>query len=442
MKIAIIGAGYVGLVTGACLAEFGFEVTCIDRDIKRIEALERGEMPIYEPGLDTIVANNRRAGRLRFVSELKPAVAEADVVFIAVGTPSRRGDDAADLAYVFGAAEDIASALDGYTVVVTKSTVPVGTARKIRDIIRAKRPDADFDVASNPEFLREGSAVDDFLMPDRIVIGIDNDRPREHLRRVYRPITVSGVPIVFTGFESAELIKYAANGYLAMRLAFINELSDLCEAVGADLPIVARAVGQDKRIGQHYLQPGPGFGGSCFPKDTRALAATAREAGRPMTMMEAVNKANVFRKESLARRVIAAMGGTAQGKRIAVLGIAFKADTDDVRESPALDIIPALQAAGATVAAYDPIARRSGEAAIKDVTWCKDAYEAARWADALVILTEWKEFRGLDLDRIASSMRNPLLIDFRNLYSPFDMAKTPFVYHSLGRPIVEGQAAR
>jgi UDPglucose 6-dehydrogenase len=440
MNIAIVGAGYVGLVTGACLAEFGFEVTCIDRDANRIAMLEKGEVPIYEPGLDQMIAINRRAGRLRFVQQLAPAVAAADVVFIAVGTPSRRGDDAADLAYVFAAAEDIAKALAGYTVVVTKSTVPVGTARKIQALIRARRPEADFDVASNPEFLREGSAVDDFLMPDRIVIGIDNDRPREYLRRVYRPITVSGVPAVFTGFESAELIKYAANGYLAMRLAFINQLSDLCEAVGADLPIVARAMGQDKRIGQHYLQPGPGYGGSCFPKDTRALAATAREAGRPMTLMETVNKANEARKEALARRVIAAAGGSVKGKRIAVLGIAFKADTDDIREAAALDLVPDLLEAGATVAAYDPAARIDGVAELKDVTWCKDAYEAARWADALVILTEWKQFRGLDLARVAAAMRSPVLIDFRNLYSPFDMAKTPFTYHSLGRVTVEGAA--
>jgi UDPglucose 6-dehydrogenase len=442
MNIAIVGAGYVGLVTGACLAEFGFEVTCIDRDEKRIAMLEKGEVPIYEPGLDQMIAANRRAGRLRFATEMAPAVAAADIVFIAVGTPSRRGDDAADLAFVFAAAEDIAKALDGYTVVVTKSTVPVGTARKIEALIRARRPEADFDVASNPEFLREGSALDDFLMPDRIVIGIDNDRPREYLRRVYRPITVSGVPAIFTGFESSELIKYAANGYLAMRLAFINELSDLCEAVGADLPIVARAMGQDKRIGQHYLQPGPGYGGSCFPKDTRALAATAREAGRPMTLMETVNKANETRKKALARRVIEAAGGDVSGKRIAVLGIAFKADTDDVREAAALDLIPALLQAGATVAAYDPAARGESVAELKDVTWCKDAYEAARWADALVILTEWKQFRGLDLARIAAAMRQPVLIDFRNLYSPFDIAKTPFTYHSLGRVTVQGPPGR
>jgi UDPglucose 6-dehydrogenase len=441
MKIAIVGAGYVGLVSGACLAEFGFDVACIDTDTERVRALAEGKVPIHEPGLEDLVRSGRGGGRLRFTTELAPAVAAADVVMIAVGTPSRRGEDSADLAFVHKAADEIAAALNGYKVVITKSTVPVGTTRKLMEEIAARRPGLAFDIASNPEFLREGSAVADFLSPDRLVVGTESERAREVLRQLYRPITATGVPILFTGIESAELIKYAANGYLAMRIAFVNELADLCEKLGADISVVTRGMGYDRRIGQHYLQPGPGFGGSCFPKDTRALAAAARDGGVPFRLIEAVVSANDRRKAALCERIVAALGGGVGGRRIAVLGVAFKADTDDIRDSSALLLLPALKELGASLAVYDPAAGANGAARIPGVVWCKNAYAAAADADALVILTEWNEFRGLDLERLASVMARPLMIDLRNLYSPQDIARTPFVYHSLGRPVVRPPGA-
>jgi UDPglucose 6-dehydrogenase len=444
MKIAVIGAGYVGLVSGACLAEFGFDVFCVDQDAKRVDELNAGRIPIHETGLDNLVHSNRRAGRLHFTTDLKSAVAQAEAVFIAVSTPTRRGDDAADLAYVHKAASQIAEALTGYSVVITKSTVPVGTARKLKEQIRSLRPDAEFDVAANPEFLREGSAIEDFLHPDRIVVGSESKRAQETLRKIYQPITMTGAPLIFTDFESAELIKYAANGYLAMRLAFVNQLADLCEKVGGDIAVVAKGIGHDKRIGHHYLQPGPGFGGSCFPKDTRALAATAREAGAPFSVIEAVVGANDKRKASLVQRVTKALGGGVAGKRIAILGLAFKAETDDMREAPAIDLIPALTAAQASIVAYDPVVRSNGNSAFAGIQWAETAYDAVKDAEAVILLTEWNEFRGLDLVRLAASMREPVMIDLRNLYSITEIAKTPFIYHSLGRhvlrPLMTGQA--
>jgi UDPglucose 6-dehydrogenase len=433
MNITVIGAGYVGLVSAACFAEFGFAVTCVDKEDTKIEALKAGKIPIYEPGLEQIVHSNHSAGRLSFTTDLAPAVAKADVVFIAVGTPTRRGEDAADLSYVFGAGEAIAKAMDGFTVVVTKSTVPVGTAQTLEKLIRDTRPEADFEVASNPEFLREGSAVDDFLRPDRVVIGINADRAREPLAALYRPLSRTDVEIVFTTCASAEVIKYAANTYLATRIGFVNQLADLCEKVGANITDVTHGMGLDKRIGRHYLNPGPGFGGSCFPKDTRALMVTAREHGSPFTVVEEVIEANERRKQQLVERVRAAMGGTLEDRRVAVLGIAFKADTDDLRDAAALELIPALQAAGVSVSAYDPVAMDNGRATFEDVRWCADAYSAAMDSDAVVILTEWNAFRGLDLQKLAKSMRRPVMVDFRNLFSLKDVEGLGLTYHSLGR---------
>ena len=442
MKIAVIGAGYVGLVSGACLAEFGFDVFCVDQDVRRVEDLNAGRIPIHEAGLDLLIESNKRASRLHFTTDLKSAVSQAEAVFIAVSTPTRRGDDAADLAYVHKAAGQIAEALDGYSVIITKSTVPVGTARKLKEQIRSLRPDAEFDVAANPEFLREGSAVEDFLHPDRIVVGSESKRAQESLRKIYQPITMTGAPLIFTDFESAELIKYAANGYLAMRLAFVNQLSDLCEKVGGDIAVVAKGIGHDKRIGHHYLQPGPGFGGSCFPKDTRALAATAREAGAPFSVIEAVVGANDRRKAALFQRVTKALGGDVAHKRIAVLGLSFKAETDDLREAPAIDLIPALTAAKASIVAYDPVVRSNGNSAFAGIQWAETAYDAVKGADAVILLTEWNEFRGLDLIRLARSMREPVMIDLRNLYSITEIAKTCFIYHSLGRHVLQGADGR
>ena len=436
MRVAVVGAGYVGLVTAACLSEFGFEVTCIDKEADKVERLRQGEIPIHEPGLDGLVFANRRAGRLDFSDDLSGAVRGAGVVFIAVGTPSRRGEDAADLAFVRAAAEQIGRALNGFTVVVTKSTVPVGTARMLERLIRDVRPDANFAMASNPEFLREGSAVEDFLRPDRIVVGLSSAQARERMSELYRPLMLRDVPVLFTNFETAELIKYAANAYLATRIGFINEMADLCEAVGADVSAVTRGMGLDRRIGLHYLQPGPGFGGSCFPKDTRALTSIAKQAGTRSRIVEAVIEANAARKDRLAERIADAVGGSLRNKRVAVLGISFKAETDDLREAASLAVIPALQKEGATIAAYDPVAIAAARPLLPDVIWCGDAYETAKDADAIVVLTEWNEFRGLDLRRLAAQMREPVLIDFRNIYSAGDVAKTPFVYHSLGRATV------
>ncbi len=442
MKIAIIGAGYVGLVTGACFSEFGFDVTCIDKEPEKISRLNANDIPIFEPGLDSLVAKNVADGRLHFTTELAQTVGEADVVFIAVGTPSRRGEDTADMAFVHAAAADIARALNGFTVIVTKSTVPVGTARVLETIILEANPDADFEIASNPEFLREGCAVTDFLTPDRVVIGTEAVRAQEKLSALYQPLSQRNIPIVFTSLESAEVIKYAANAYLAMRIGFVNELSDFCDAVGADISTVANGMGLDHRIGLHYLQPGPGFGGSCFPKDTRALAQTAKAAGTPTRIIEAVIKSNEDRKNSLAQRVISRSGGSIEGKRFGILGVAFKADTDDMREAPALTVIPALQEAGATIIAYDPVAQSTAAPMFKNVEWAEDAYSLAKDCDGVIVLTEWNAFRGLDLNRLAENMKTPIMFDFRNIYAGHDIVNTAFIYHSVGRADIIGQGGK
>ncbi len=440
MKITVIGAGYVGLVSAACFSDFGYEVTCVDRDARKIAALEAGRIPIYEQGLEPIVNANRQAGRLIFSENLKDAVASADVVLIAVGTPTREGEDAADLSYVYAAAEDVARAIDGFTVIVTKSTVPVGTAAKLREIIAKARPDGDFEVASNPEFMREGSAVEDFLRPDRVVLGVNSERAEAVLRQLYRPLSAKSVPVVVTSSEAAEIIKYAANTFLATRIAFVNQLADLCETVGADIQDVARGMGLDKRIGLQFLSPGPGYGGSCFPKDTRALAATARQYGRPFSIVENVIAANEQRKKSLADRIQSALGGSLAGKKVALLGIAFKAETDDIRDAAALTLIPELQRRGADVSAFDPVAMDNGRGAFEMVQWCADAYSATIGADVAVVLTEWNVFRGLDLKRLARGMRNRVVVDFRNLFAAADVLDSGLTYHSIGRASVVSPA--
>ncbi len=437
MHVAMIGAGYVGLVSGACFSEFGVNVICVDSNAARIERLERGEMPIYEPGLDNLVLSNVRAKRLSFTTDLKAAVTGAEAVFIAVGTPSRRGDGHADLSYVYAAAREIAEALDGYTVVVTKSTVPVGTGDEVERIIREARPDADFDVVSNPEFLREGSAISDFMRPDRIVIGTESERAQEVMRHLYRVLYLIETPIVFTSRTTSELVKYAANTFLATKITFINEIADLCEKVGADVQDVARGIGLDGRIGRKFLHAGPGYGGSCFPKDTLALAKTARAAGIPLRIVETVIDINDERKKGIAEKVVAACGGSVAGKTIAVLGLTFKPNTDDMRDAPSLDIIPALQRAGATIRVFDPEGMSQAKALLNGVVWCDDAYETLIEADALTILTEWNEFRALDLERMKSLMKSPVMIDMRNIYDSSAMAEAGFRYASIGRPPVK-----
>jgi UDPglucose 6-dehydrogenase len=437
MRIAVIGSGYVGLVSGACFSEFGVNVTCVDLDAGKIARLENGEMPIYEPGLDQLVMSNMAAKRLSFTTDLNAAVKGADAVFIAVGTPSRRGDGHADLSYVFGAAEQIAQAMDGYTVVVTKSTVPVGTGRKVAEIIRKTRPDAAFDVVSNPEFLREGSAIGDFMRPDRVVIGAETERGQNVMRELYRPLFLNDTPILFTKIETSELTKYAANSFLAAKISFINEIADLCEKVGADVQDVAKGIGLDGRIGRKFLHAGPGYGGSCFPKDCLALVKTAQDAGSPVSIIEAVIKVNDNRKEDMAQRVIRACGGNVKGKTLAVLGVTFKPNTDDMRDSPALDIIPALQKAGATVRAFDPEGMKEAAKMMDNVVWSKDTYDTITGADAVVIITEWNEFRALDLPRVKSLLTSPTVIDLRNIYKPEDMSAAGFYYVSIGRAAVE-----
>jgi UDPglucose 6-dehydrogenase len=437
MRIAMIGTGYVGLVSGACFSEFGASVTCVDKDAGKIARLQRGEVPIFEPGLDQVIETNTRAGRLSFTGELAPAVAGADAVFIAVGTPSRRGDGHADLTYVFSAAEEIARAITGYTVVVTKSTVPVGTGRRVAEIIRGIRPEAEFDVVSNPEFLREGSAIQDFMRPDRVVIGTESARAQEVMRELYRPLYLLETPMIFTAIETAELTKYAANSFLATKISFINEIADLCEKVGADVQDVARGIGLDGRIGRKFLHAGPGYGGSCFPKDCLALVRTAQEAGAPITIIETVTKVNETRKERMAQRIIRACGGSVQGKTIAVLGLTFKPNTDDMRDSPSLTIIPALQQAGATIRAFDPEGMVEAQKVLENVVLCGGAYDAMQGADALVIVTEWNEFRALDLERVKGLLRSPTVIDLRNIYKPADMADAGFFYFSIGRRSVD-----
>jgi UDPglucose 6-dehydrogenase len=433
MKIAMIGAGYVGLVSGACFSEFGHHVTCIDQDELKIGRLRRNEIPIYEPGLDTLVARSAAAGRLKFDKDLSAAVADADLVFIAVGTPSRRGDGHADLTYVREAAKQIAAAMDGYTVVVTKSTVPVGTGREVAEIIRAANPQADFDVISNPEFLREGSAIDDFMRPNRVVIGVESERGREKMRELYRPLFLIETPILFTGLETAELIKYAANGFLAMKISFINQVADLCEKVGADVHDVARGIGLDGRIGQKFLHPGPGYGGSCFPKDARALVEIARQANAPVSLIEATADFNEARKLQMAERVVAALGGSADGKVVALLGLTFKPNTDDMREAPSLSIAPALIKAGATIRAHDPEGMAEAKKLMPDLSYCADPYDAMTGADAVVLLTEWNSYRALDLKRMKAILKQPVIVDLRNIYRPAEMRAAGFRYSSIGR---------
>ena len=434
MHITMIGTGYVGLVSGTCFSEFGHDVVCVDKDEAKIEALTRGEIPIYEPGLDDLVGGNVEAGRLTFTTDLGPAVAGADAVFIAVGTPSRRGDGHADLSYVWDAAGEIATAMNGFTVVITKSTVPVGTGNKVEEIIREKRPDATFDVLSNPEFLREGSAIEDFMRPDRVVIGGGSEQAREVMRQIYRPLFLMETPILFTARQTAELIKYAANAFLATKITYINEIADLCEAVDADVQEVAKGIGLDGRIGSKFLHAGPGYGGSCFPKDTLALVRTAEEAKSPLRIVEAVVDINDKRKKQMAERVIEACGGSVKGKTIAVLGLAFKPNTDDMRDSPSLDIIPALQAAGAKLRVFDPEAMDEARALIDGVEWCTDAYDTMVDADALAILTEWNAFRALDVERMKALLRAPVMVDLRNIYRSEDMAAAGIRYSSIGRP--------
>ena len=434
MKVAMIGTGYVGLVSGTCFSEFGHDVVCVDKDESKIERLEKGEIPIFEPGLKEVLDHNVQAGRLSFGTDLKAAVRDADAVFIAVGTPTRRGDGHADLTYVFAAAEEVADALTGYTVIVTKSTVPVGTGRRIQEIVAKRRPDADFSVASNPEFLREGSAVEDFLRPNRVVCGIDDDeRARWTMRELYRPLFLSETPVVFTTLETSETIKYAANAFLATKITFINEVADLCEKVGANVQHVAKAIGLDNRIGSKFLHAGPGYGGSCFPKDTLALLRTAEEYEVAMRIVGAVVEANDARKKSMASRVVAACGGDVKGKTIAVLGLTFKPNTDDMRDSPSLDLIPGLQAQGAIVRAYDPEGLRESEKLFKNVTFARDAYDAMEGADAVVLVTEWNEFRALDLKRAKEKLRSPIMVDLRNIYTPEEVRRAGFQYHSIGR---------
>ena len=434
MRITMIGSGYVGLVSGACFAYFGHDVVCVDKDAGKIARLKAGEMPIFEPGLEKLVADNVRAERLTFSTNLSDAVASAEAVFIAVGTPTRRGDGHADLSYVYAAAAEIAKAITHYTVVVTKSTVPVGTGREVARIIREAQPVADFDVASNPEFLREGAAIEDFMKPDRVVIGVESQRARDVMATVYRPLNLIQTPMVFTNIETAEVTKYAGNAFLATKISFINEIADLCEKVGADVHDVARGIGLDGRIGRKFLHPGPGFGGSCFPKDTLALAYTAREVDAPQTIVEQVIQVNNTRKKRMAKKVIDFCGGSVAGLTIGVLGVTFKANTDDMRDAPSLDIVPALQAAGAKVVAFDPEGMHEAARLLPGVTFAKTAYDALTDADVMVVITEWHEFRGLDPRRIKEAMRKPRIVDLRNIFDPDEMRGQGFAYEGIGRP--------
>lgn len=433
MRVAMIGTGYVGLVSGACFSNFGHEVICVDKDVGKIERLKKGEIPIYEPGLDRLVADNVAAGRLTFTTDLKSAMPGAEAVFIAVGTPSRRGDGFADLSYVYDAAGEIADTLSNYTVIVTKSTVPVGTSNRVEKIILERNPKAEFDVASNPEFLREGSAIEDFQRPDRVVVGVESERARNIMRALYRPLFLNDkTPFVFTTRESSELIKYAANAFLAMKITFINEMADLCEKSGADIQDVAKGIGLDGRIGSKFLNAGPGYGGSCFPKDTLALVRLAAEYNAPSRLIEAVVDVNDQRKKRMAEKIIAAFGGV-QAKTVAVLGVTFKPNTDDMRDSPSLDIIPALQAAGAKVKAYDPEGMHEAQKLLPNVIWGQNTMDAVNGADGIVILTEWNQFRALDFAKMKQTLKRPLLIDLRNIYTPREVAEAGFEYHSIGR---------
>lgn len=429
----MIGSGYVGLVSGACFSDFGHDVICVDKDETKIAALEAGRMPIFEPGLDTLVATNVAAGRLRFTTDLQSAVRGADAVFIAVGTPSRRGDGHADLTYVFAATREIAEAIDGPVVVVTKSTVPVGTGDKVEEILHELAGDFPIAVVSNPEFLREGAAIGDFKRPDRIVIGTDDERAKGVMRAVYRPLYLNESPILFTGRRTSELIKYAANAFLATKITFINEIADLCEAVGANVQDVSRGIGLDNRIGSKFLHAGPGYGGSCFPKDTLALLKTAEDYETPVRIVEAVVQVNDNRKRAMGRKVIKALGGDAKGKTVAILGLTFKPNTDDMRDAPSLAIVQSLLDAGATVRAHDPEGMESARAMMPAITYCRDAYEASTGADAVVIVTEWDTYRALDIARLGTIMAEKVMVDLRNVYPAADVEKAGFAYSSVGR---------
>jgi UDPglucose 6-dehydrogenase len=433
MKITMIGSGYVGLVSGACFSDFGHDVICVDKDAAKIEALEAGRMPIFEPGLDALVASNVKAGRLSFTTDLRAGIAGADAVFIAVGTPSRRGDGHADLSYVFAAAKEIAEQADAPCVVVTKSTVPVGTGDKVEDILRSTRPNFDWAVVSNPEFLREGAAISDFKRPDRIVVGTENGFAQDVMREVYRPLYLSAAPLLFTGRRTAELIKYAANAFLATKISFINELADLAEQVGADIKDVSRGIGLDNRIGSKFLHAGPGYGGSCFPKDTLALLKTAEDYDVPLRIVHATVEANALRKEAMGHKVIAALGGSARGKRVGLLGLTFKPNTDDMRDAPSLDIVRVLREAGADIVAYDPEGMEQARLVLGEIDCRNSPYEVAESADAVVLVTEWDAFRALDLKRLARAMRRPVLVDLRNVYTSAEAERAGMTYHGVGR---------
>ncbi|KQV83787.1 UDP-glucose/GDP-mannose dehydrogenase family protein [Rhizobium sp. Root1220] len=435
MRIVMIGSGYVGLVSGACLADFGHHVTCVDKSTAKIDALEAGEVPIFEPGLDAIIQHNRTAGRLDFSMDLAPSVADADVVFIAVGTPSRRGDGHADLTYVYAAAREIAAAVTGFTVVVTKSTVPVGTGDEIERIFRDEFSDKDISVVSNPEFLREGAAITDFKRPDRIVLGTEEPRAIEVMREVYRPLYLNEAPLYFCERRTSELIKYAANAFLAMKITFINEVADLCEQIGADVQKVAKGIGMDKRIGDKFLHAGPGYGGSCFPKDTLALVKTAQDFNSPVRLIETTVAINDNRKRAMGRKVIAACDGNVRGKKIAVLGLTFKPNTDDMRDAPSITIIQALLDGGANVHAYDPEGMEMAKEVLGHIAYGKDPYEIAEGADAIVIVTEWDEFRALDFKRLKSTVKNPTIVDLRNIYPVAEVTKHGFNYFAVGKKV-------
>ena len=435
MNIVVVGTGYVGLVSGACFSEFGFAVTCVDKDSDKITSLEQGEIPIYEPGLDDFVKRNSAAGRLRFTTELGPAVGAADAVFIAVGTPTRRGDGHADLSFVFSAAEEVAAHLSGYTVVVTKSTVPVGTGQQVEQVIRKANPDADFDIASNPEFLREGSAISDFMRPDRVVVGVQTQRAKEVMRQLYRPLYLIEKPVLFTGLETAELIKYAANAFLAVKISYINQMADLCEKVGANVHDVAKGMGLDNRIGAKFLHPGPGYGGSCFPKDTLALVKTAESVDSPVSIVAEVVAYNKARKLEMAKRVISAFSGDVKGRRLSVLGLAFKPETDDMRESPAIELIKELMAGGAVITAYDPVAvDEARQIFAEHILYADSAQACLDGADGAIVVTEWNEFRALTPRLFADLMTGNILVDLRNIYEPEQMKAVGLNYRSIGRP--------
>lgn len=434
MRIAIIGTGYVGLVSGTCFSEFGHNVICLDKDEKKIEALKNGQIPIYEPGLDSMVEKNVRENRLSFTTRVEEAMAEAEAVFIAVGTPtSRRGDGYADLSYVYAAAKDIASYIKKYTVIVDKSTVPVGTARQVKRIIKEENPEAEFDVASNPEFLKEGAAIEDFMHPDRIVIGVETEKAEKVLRDIYEPLTQSGAPLLATNLETAELIKYASNAFLAVKISYINDMANLCEKVGADVSALAQGMGMDSRIGARFLQAGPGYGGSCFPKDTKALTKTAQEHGTPLRIVESAIEINSAQKARMVSKIREALGADESGKTIACLGLAFKAETDDMRDAQCLTILPALTEKGAVVRAHDPQAMEAAKTLLPEINYCQDAYDACQGADAVILMTEWNQYRALDLDKLKSVMKNHIFIDLRNIYDPQMVKEKGFKYVGIGR---------